>query len=439
MSLISTELDLIQERLHDNGTVWSRTELLRWFNDGYQAMVAGAGAVRRFRCFEVPPRTGWAVTQEWEARHAAGTFRKFTKTSNAGNYQCTFEWEVEHLEGVSSPTNSAGCVTQLWELQYLGATIDDHYRFYLPKSHERILRVAFDDKRMFGTSSKELDKMDAKWWQHEGEPSLWLMGLDRDRSFETYEIESTYQQAYSLIDNLWGTARLFSGDRTYDTIPAVVANDYAYATAADSGYLTGLGWRFTFHDNTTDFDCTFEWEKEMLEGETTFTAATYGAFTYAWETEFLGLDIQSFAVGTVRAISSPDRQYIPMAYDTGELALYGTVREFQSSADAISVLETIFHTRDLDENDAPGLVPERLTKYIRCYVWAMAFGREGEGQRLDMAKHYLDRFDAGVQFFKTLGDLTARDRVYQRSVEALNVRREPGFPRLPATYPSLGR
>ena len=434
MSTVDDELDIIQERLHDDGAIWSRDELLLWYNDAYTAMLSNSGSCRRFYIFDVPPRVPYSVTQEWEAEFAGPVFRKFTKTIVGGTLQASFEWEVEYAE-LATPTNSLTCITQIWELDYIEEAVDDHYRFFLPRSHEQIKRVAWDDKKIFGTSDKELDPLATKWWQDGGEPLFYLRGLDRDASFETYKIQSAYSEAYVLPDSPFGVARLMSGDRDYTTVSLYSQNNYGYTSTADTiSAAMGLGWRFTTQaSDSSRAYCCFEWEAELLEGATTFTDAST-VFTYWWEADYVGGDTVTFALGLARAISSPDRQYLPMAYDTGEFAMLGTIRDFKSSEDSISVLESIVNTRDLTTDDAPALVPPRLYKYLRYYVWGMAFGREGEAQRAKLAAHYMARFQEGAKFFKKLGDLTSTDRNYGRTSTGSQGRGIPAFPRLPSTY-----
>lgn len=450
---VKTELDKIQTRLHDQAVLWTRAELLRWFNDGYRRLVAESEAVRRFFVFNVPPRSAGSGTYDWEQRHAGGTFRKFAKTALGGAVVCSYQWEVEALEGIS-PTAANPCFTQLWELQYVGGNVDDHFQYFLTKAHERVLRLAWDDKAMSGTSGVELDQKGSRWWQEPGEPLWWLRGMGRDKTFETFQIPSTYSQSYMIAGTELGCPRFYSGSRTYGQTSIVYKNDYAYTSDADiapqqqkintpaEGALAvdsaphGLGWRFSTHESTTEFDCMYGWEVQHLQGATTFTDSAT-VFSYWWEAEVLGVVEVTFAIGATRAITSPNRQYLPMAYDTGELQQFGTVREFQSSKDTISIWETIVHTRELEEDDAPALVPSKLYKYIRFYVWAIAFGREGEGMRPDLSTHYLARFAEGIALLKRFGVLTNRDRNYAREDMPGLQRQAPGRPRLPATYPRL--
>ena len=433
MSTVETELDIIQERLHDNEALWTRTELLRWYNDAYAALVSSSGAVRRFFVFDLPPRVPWVGTHEWETGPNGAAYRKFTKTGLGGNVQCTHEWEIETGES-ATPTNSNPCVTQLWEMEHAG-TLDEYYRFFLPKSHERMLRVAFNDKRIFGISEKELDRIGSRWWNQEGQPEWWLRGLDRDKSFEVFQIETAYTQNYLIDENNYGMPRYLSGSRSYGVVATNQSNAYGYTSNGDIGVGSSLGWRFTESDGT--YDCTQTWEIEQMAGATTFTTGVT-TFTYKWETELdATLTPPDFAVGMTRAFSSPDRQYLPMAYDSGEYVLTGTIRDFKSSVNSVSILETIINVRDLQEDDSPALIPSRMAKYLRYYVWAMAFGRQGEAQNASLWQHYKVRFDEGVKFLSALTNLTNMDRNYARSLDPVLVRSRPPMPRLPATYPSL--
>lgn len=428
-------LDKVQEFLHDEASIWTRAELLRWLNDGYRQLVASTGGVRRFFVFDVPPRTTWVGSFEWEDRHSPGTFRKFTKSALSGTMECTFQWEVEMLEGLT-PTNSNNAVTYLWEIS---DDIDNHYRFALPKSNDKIHRVAFNDKKLLNGSVKELDMQASPWWHDGSEPTFWLRGLGRDNTFEVYEIETTYTQGYAISDEPFGLPRLFSGSRTYGVQSTVLDNDYAYTNAEDPvGGSVGLGWRFTREATDSDkTNCTFIWEKEALEGATTFTTATT-VCTYAWEVEMAGEDsVVHFGVGALRQATSPSRQYLPQAYDTGELEVIGAARDFKSSADSISVLESIVHTRELQEDDSPALIPERMFKYLRYYVLATAFMREGEGQRPDLAQLYQARFNMGQALLTKLVQLTAADRNYVREAGMQRGAGAPPRPRLPSTFPRL--
>lgn len=432
MTILEDELTIVQERLHDNEALWTREELLRWYNDGYRQMVAESQAVRRFFFFDVPPRSAWAGSFDWEDRHGSGTFRKFTKTAFSGQWEVSYDWEVEYLEG-ATPTSSAWAVTQLWERGYLDEDIAEHYRFALDKSHERIHRVAWDDRRLQGISAKELDLLESRWWLEEGEPDFWLRGVGRDLSFEVYQTQNGYAQAYGIADDNYGLPRFFDGARDYAVLSTIGDNDYAYTNFGNNG-MTGLGWRFTVEATGSIIDCVFAWEKEMDEGETDLTDETDRG-TYGWEVEF-GAGNVSFGIGALRAVLSSDRQYLPMAHDTGEFQILGAARDFGSSIDAISTLESIVHTRELTEVDAPWLVPQRLWKYLRCYAWGCAFGREGEGQKYDLAAHYMKRFRRGVEILKLIGNLTALDRNYGRD-EFPRTRGAPPRVRLPSTFPRV--
>src|SRR3990167_8463808 len=135
---ISDILDKAQEFLHDDGAIWPRVELLNWANDGYRQLLAQSHAVVRPFQLDVPGRTAWSSTQEWEDRHGEGTWRKFTFSVRSVSLECTYRWESQTLEGIS-PEASVDSITQLWELAFAGS-VDQHTRLVLSKQHERPLK-----------------------------------------------------------------------------------------------------------------------------------------------------------------------------------------------------------------------------------------------------------------------------------------------------------
>lgn len=194
--------------------------------------------------------------------------------------------------------------------------------------------------------------------------------------------------------------------------------------------LDGFGWRFTIEVSGGYF-VTQAWEKNQLEGATLTAGATAG--TYAWEVLF-GAPAQVFAWGTVRGVASADRQYLPVIRGVTNDRMVGTLRDWRSSANAISILETVIPEADLTEEDPADLIPREMLKYLRYYVWSRVFGRQGEGQNPKIAKHYFDRYGRGVAFFRKLHDVAQRDRMWARDPEAIDSRR-PARVRLPAEFP----
>ena len=155
--LVGAILDKAQTFLHDDGIIWSRAQLLDWLNDGYRQLLAQSHAVVRPFQIDVPGRTAWAASQEWEDRHGQGTFRQFAYHSHAGEVSCCFKWESQHLEGVAVEP-SLDATTQMWEIVHT-SDFEQHCRLVLSKQHERPIKVYHDDKRLLGASAKEMDTL----------------------------------------------------------------------------------------------------------------------------------------------------------------------------------------------------------------------------------------------------------------------------------------
>ena len=363
----------------------------------------------------------------------------FMPTDNATK-RVTYRWEAEQLEGVTT-TNGLEGITQHWERAYSG-DVDRHYVFALPKNTEQIRRVAYDDQRLSSTSVRELDETQDGWFKRFGEPNWWTMGLGRNRTIELFEVDVTYTQSYDLKGHEEGMPRYLSGSRTYATSVGVDApdNSYAFSTDGESDHLTagstpslsGMGWRFT-KDVVSTYHCTQSWEVDHLNGDTLSTGATVG--TYSWENAY-GASEVTFSTGTIRGVTSTARQYLPVPHTTGQLIVNGIVRDFKSTVESLSVLESIVPLFNLGETDIADMIPDQMTKYIRYYALSKALGRIGEGYNKELSDHYMLRFNHGVSFLKRLQDVTQRDRNYQTQPRT-ELRRRPPRVRLPSEYPSV--
>lgn len=365
---VGDDLTWLQLTLHDEGVLWSRAELLAWYEGGYTRLCAQAQATRQWRILDVPPRYSWTYMYDWEADFCQqGTARQIGYRGPSGSVYA-YAWELEQAAG--SPPLESGAVlcTQLWEYAYLpdGGTTDQYYTFALPRTHERAARVYWDNKALAPKSTRELDGTESFWWREQGEPWVWSRGTGTPSQFDLYQIVATDHQGYELQtpdhDQVLGLARELSGTRTY-------------------------GW-------VTD-------------------------------------DGAGVPYGFMREIVSPERQYL--AQPSWDIPL-GTVRQWHTSVQSVMLWEVTRPEPDLQEADTPTLVPASLQKYLRAYVLWQAFARQGEGQRLDLAAWFEQRFQRGVVLMTRLGWVTRRDRAYQRQPVSLQGRAVPR-PRLPSTFP----
>lgn len=423
-------IDQCFEYLHDNASIWKRAELLRWLNDGYGSILCESKSVVRPFQHDIPGRTTFAASQEWEDRHAKGLFRRFTLQVANGHLAATYQWETEFLAGIE-PTDSVDAVTQLWERCYTD-DVDEPFRFALAKTHERPLRAYWDDKSLAGISSKELDLNKSKWWNRTGEPLMWLQGSGREESFEVFEVPNEYIQSYHLQDANQGIPRLFTSDddREYEAEGGTNYWDYSYSTSADAGMVKGLGYRFA---QVALIDASLfavhPWEKEVIDGGTQFTdSEDDGVGTNPEENPY-----PIVGLGLLRGIVSDDRQYLACAYDSGE-QITGSARYFGSSVDAITLWEVVVPTRDLIETDELALVPAQLHKYLRFYTLGKAFARPGQGFRPDLADHFGQLYQLGVALLSSLGNPALIDRVYAREQVGRSGMIAPPRVRFPSTF-----
>lgn len=221
MDTVSAILTLAQRYLHDDGTLWTRTELLSYLNEGYTRLLAETNAIRRFKAYDMPSRTHYAVTFAWEAQYAPSDARTWTLQAqhfSLGPLLATYPWEVEHCDG-ATPTASANTATQQWE-RILGGTVENRDRYAYPGDMLSPYRVVYAEERIAATHTAELDRYSGDWEVVTGTPDWYTRGLGRQAEFEVWPDGVAYTQAIEF-QGLYGTVRSLSGDRTY-----------TYATAA---------------------------------------------------------------------------------------------------------------------------------------------------------------------------------------------------------------
>jgi hypothetical protein len=444
MPLVSADLDVIQRYLRDSGQIWNRTELLRWYTQGYRALLAESHGVKQLTVLNVPPRHSYSITYEWEKRYVqGGTARRWTYTGPTGAYQCTALWEVEQF-GPVAPTTQHATVTHLFELAYAREPIDTPYRFSLPKNHERIAAAWYDHEPLEPVAMRDLDGLETAWTRQQGEPLWWTPGGGETRSFELYEVVTTYQADYEFHQQEFhGFPRRIAGDRTYTACGAPLENGYAYTTHGDSLHrqatshfpLPGVGQRVT-QDVTATYQGTYIWERERQAGATTLTeSGTIG--TASWEAAYGATNFRDAPTGLLRVTTSPERQYLPMASWQAPL---GGMRDLRSSVGNVLLWEVVLPDVPLlAEDDTPSMIPPPLQKYLRYYVLYCCFARQGEGYRVDLAAHYKARWDRGPKLLRKLSDVTFADVQYRRQTGRTvdGPRRVSPYAPLPSTYPRV--
>ena len=82
--------------------------------------------------------------------------------------------------------------------------------------------------------------------------------------------------------------------------------------------------------------------------------------------------------------------------------------------------------------------PDVYVKYVRHYVMGRALERKGPGQDVDLANHYLLRFESGVERIRKRKSRIASMRTMQLG-GAVNIRRRPPRPKLPWAYGRVAR
>ena len=419
MATVGAILDRAQAFLRDRGRIWPRTELLRWLNDAYRQLLAQSQATRQFTVLLLPPRHTFALTYPWERRYTwQGTWRQWTLSGVTGSRQFTTAWEAEAAEGIT-PSQDYTAVTQLWEIAYASGQQNAPYRLALPRNHERLAGIWWDHKHLEPVSVRELDALEDSWHREQGEPWWWTPGLGESRSLEIYEIREQYEDGYTFVD--WerlGMPRSLEGERTYEPEGVTATPGFTYTTQADAAFWEAGG------------SAVLSAPGQRLPQDT--IGPTIG--TAAWEAAYGATNFDAYALGLIRQAISPDRQYLPQASWEAPLGLQ---RDWRTSDQAGLLWEVIIpDVPDLTEEDTPVMVPLPMAKYLRYYVLATAYNRQGEGYRPDLSQHWQLRWQRGIHFLRRLGNTPHADVTYARQ-PASRIRRTVPLPQLPPEFPRV--
>ena len=228
MPTISAHLDCCQRFLQDanpigtDGLFWSRAELLSYFEDGYRHMIAETLPTRRFTVLDVPPRFPWAISHPWQMEFIGDSPAFIWAFQGQGGWAASHQWMLEQLEGIAPQASDEVAVTQPWLRTYANPT-HQHYQFAVPRDTQRVVKIWHNHRLLIPINTRSLDDTFTTWMSIDGLPITWQLGIGPNRTFEVYQIQTAYVANYRHKDAVtndgnprFGTARRFSGDRTYD-------------------------------------------------------------------------------------------------------------------------------------------------------------------------------------------------------------------------------
>ena len=474
MPTVGADLNWCQRFLKDtptpgtDGVLWTRAELLGYYNDGYRTFVRDGGAQRRYTILDVPPRWTYTITHAWEERYAQGGTTWAWTHGAEGPFACSSLFEIQTTEGYGRLPASEG-ISQGWERSFLNPA-NTPFRFGLPRNHLRVVRMWYNHRLLVPLETRELDWTYQNWYSMGNYPLAWSVGVGDRRSYDLYEVQTTDTHDYALFrDSQYantvsdGALRYAQGARSYAAEPdpqlrRPATIGYAYTTVGDAQAITlsrkpdarvwllGSGLRLTGDLMAGNRQAMFTWEAQQVAGSLPKglpgvtqaageTAETKPQGCYPWEVRYGAAEIL-LPLGVARAIESPDRQYWPVVAWADQQPL-GKIDDLKSS-NALLVLEAIEpDTPRLLFEDTPGMIPPQLQKYLRFYVLYRAFNRQGPGYMPSLAGAWLARYRLGLQTLQRFADLQRRDKTSART--QVPARTRLPYPRLPGAYPAVWR
>ena len=435
MVLAAEILDTAQEYLHDDGTLWTRAELLDYLNDACRRALTETKAIRALTIVPVPPRLSASLSYAWERQYTEVPCSVWTWEARVGGDLATaYAWEVEHLAGMATPASGDAGNTQPWERIYGTATgRSDLYPY--PADHGATVRIAYDGERVWPERVYGLDQVSDTWETDSGTPLLNTGGTGGIDFFGLYQQPTGDGQQWT-VSGVHGLPGTWSGDNTYafsQDEPVRVAYGFTGPGDVTDTHLAGPGKQLTT-DAMGDYTAAYAWEVQHLAEETVTAGAAYW-FTSDWEHLYAGMDEWEALAGFgLPGMIAGATQYIPIPAVSGTEPL-GTVAGMASATGNL-LLDYSVASTTLEESDPITLFPAQMEKYLRAYVLSRAFDREGEGRQPLIAAFFAHRWTLGMKFLARLAQFAQVPRLYQagRAQAAGHI---AGRPRLPSHYPRV--
>jgi hypothetical protein len=216
-----------------DGNIWSDDLIKRTWNHAQEELCATIGILTEVRGLPVPPRADWSFCYEWETAHLPSGETKMQALRGQSGYFafCGF-FEVHSMfvsNSSASPSDSGYATTANWESWY--ATPAEPPLWQLPDDWHSMQACYYDERPIFGTTRKDVQRSDRTYKQRQGEAQAWYLHDDVTRQISVYPRPST---AVWVDEEGEGMVTATSGDTESGEIGAVTRITGHY-TSADSG------------------------------------------------------------------------------------------------------------------------------------------------------------------------------------------------------------
>ena len=175
------------------GNIWSDDLIRATFNQVQDELQSYCGLLVEVRAMPVPPRSDWAYLFEWENAYLPAGALRTQALRNQGNYwaYCSnFEVQTAFVSNSTDDPNDIGtATTQPWEAWI--ATPQEPPTWQLPDDYHEMKMADYDERPIFATTRKDVNRTDPGYKQREGEPQAWYMRDEVTRQLTVYPKPST--------------------------------------------------------------------------------------------------------------------------------------------------------------------------------------------------------------------------------------------------------
>ena len=175
------------------GNIWSDDLIRATFNQCQDELQAYCGALVEVRAMPVPPRSDWGYLFEWETAYvpAGGTIIQALR-NQGGFWAFCAQFEVQTAfvaDSTDDPNDTGTATTQPWEAWI--ATPQEPPVWQLPPDFHEMKMAYYDERPIFATTRKDINRGDPGYKQREGEPQAWYLRDQVTRQIAVYPKPST--------------------------------------------------------------------------------------------------------------------------------------------------------------------------------------------------------------------------------------------------------
>lgn len=407
---LTTLRTALQRRLCDESeAIWTQAELEGYIQEGYDDLTKRTGCLFDTAMLPDVP-FAFNITADWEEGYADASMM----VSGPAGFTC--EFERSYIDNARGPANH----NHAWEY-HLGyqTMLEVDALADLPESLQEVERATWNTRRISALTSRDLETFDSRYELNKGEVIGYTQDKDGLGVLRKWHVPSAPYSPFTF--DAGEDLEIFSFTQTWE-------EDYFPSGFEENGPL----------QFTAGGDQPYALSTDLGPGTHNYRWEVSGGYASASSSNDDGF-------GIIRNLSG----IVDISVDSdgfGDLVQVDTVNVFEDFGilgpiyPDTNVVRIEYRRRGQTLSDTQDFeIADRYTVYVRHYAQSQALGREGPGQDLTLAKHFAERYEAGIARMKRRAHAMDYQRAMVMGGGSSLQRKGPPLARLPYNYGTVVR